>query len=67
MPRNHIVSETDAVSEEAPIRAEWVIDGMAAGQSVSKDYMWGIWRLVLHCMPPKMLNPEKIAIVMWDT
>jgi len=57
--RNHIVSETDAVSEEAPIRTEWVIDGMAAGQSVSKDYMWGIWRLVLYCMPRKMLNPEK--------
>ena len=33
--RNHIVSETDAVNEEAPIRTEWVIDGMAAVQSVS--------------------------------
>ena len=49
----------NAVSEEAPIRAEWVIDGMAAVQSVCKDYMWGIWRLVLYCMPRKMLNPEK--------
>jgi len=27
------------MSEEAAIRAEWVIDGMAAVQSVSKDYM----------------------------
>lgn len=32
--RNHMITETAAVGELAPVRAEWIIDGMAAVQSV---------------------------------
>ena len=41
MLRNHMITEAEAVSEQAPIRAEWIIDGMAAVQSVSPKETWG--------------------------
>ena len=41
MLQNHMINEAAAVGEQAPIRAEWIIDGMAAVQSVSPKDKWG--------------------------
>ena len=66
MLRNHMITETEAVTEQAPIRAEWIIDGMATVQSVSPKKTWGEYNdsLLRFCTPPKLLNPTKIVIVM---
>lgn len=64
--RNHMITEAAVVGEEAPIRAEWIIDGMAAVQSVSPKDTWGEYAdsLFRFCLPPKMFNPSRLVIIM---
>ena len=61
-----MINESAAVSEEAPIRGEWITDGMAAVQSVSPKDTWGEYAdsLLGFCMPPKMFNLSRLVIIM---
>ena len=64
--RNHMITEAKAEGDQAPIRAEWIIDGMAAVRSVSPKKTWGEYAdsLLRFCMPPKPLKAAKLVIVM---
>ena len=38
--RNFIINESDAITDESPVRAEWVIDKMGAVRSVTPRNTW---------------------------
>ena len=68
MLRNYMITEAAAMGEEAPIRADWnwIVDGMAAVQSVFPKDTWGEFAdsLFRFCKPPKCCNPSSLVIVM---
>ncbi len=64
--RNHLIAESSAMKTDAPLRAEWIVDGMAVVRSVPSKYTWGEYAeaLLKHCIPNKCTNPQKLIIVM---
>ena len=64
--RNYMVKEASAMTDQAPIRADWIVDGMAAVQSVFPKDTWGEFADSLYrfCMPPKIVNPSSLMIIM---
>ena len=69
---NYLIEETKAEESEPPIRADWLIDGMAAVQAVPLKSTWLEYAesLLQFCMPPATYSPVRVAIVMdtysWD-
>ena len=61
-----MIEGTNAEESEPPIRAEWLIDGMAAVQAVPPKSTWKEYAesLLQFCMPPATYSPVRVAIVM---
>ena len=61
-----MISEAEAMIEAAPLRADWIVDGMAAVRSVPPKKTWEEYaeNLLKFCMPSKKFNPAKLVIVM---
>ena len=62
----YLIDEANAVQNIPPIRAEWIIDGMAAVRTVSPRKTWGEYAdaLLKFCTPPRSANPLSIKIIM---
>ena len=61
--RNFLISESDAITDESPVRAEWVIDGMGAVRSVTPRNAWAEYAeaYLKFCIPPQTNNPAKLT------
>ena len=64
--RNHLMDATNAVEDDALLKATWIIDGMAIICSMNPRVNWGSFceAFIDNCMPPKELLPAKLEIVM---
>lgn len=66
MLRNYMITGAAAMGAQAPMKADWIVDGMAAVQSVFPKDTWGEFAdsLFTFCMPSKTFNPSSLVIIM---
>ena len=64
--RNYIIRDADAAENSYPIRAKWIIDGMAIIRATKPEATYGdFFQTILQsCMPPKDANAIYVEIIM---
>ena len=63
--RNYLIEESTSVIEETPKGCNWLIDEMAAVNSIPSQQTWGGYAdsLLQSCMPASQFEPLQVAII----
>ena len=63
--RNHLIEESDALTNEPADRAIWLVDGMAAVRSLPHKETWKEYAasFIMFCTPSRDSHPAKLGII----
>ena len=63
--RNHLIEESDALTNEPAVRAMWLVDDMAAVRSLPRKETWKEYAesFIMFCTPSRDSHPAKLGII----